>query len=48
MAKVWLKVQRSNFGFFATVLSYVDKDNVNTREVLVFVEITTKYVIKLL
>ena len=32
--------------FFAAVLSYMDKDNVDTREVQVFVAITAIYVIK--
>ena len=32
--------------FFAAVLSYMDKDNVDRREVQVFVAITAIYVIK--
>ena len=35
-----------NYGFFAVVLSYMDKDNVVTLEVKVFAGITTKCVIK--
>ena len=35
-----------DYGFFAAVLSLMDKDNVDKREVQVFVRITTKYVMK--
>ena len=35
-----------NYGFFAVVLSYMDKDNVVTLEVKVFAGISTKCVIK--
>ena len=35
-----------DYGFFAVVLSYMDKDNVVTLEAKVFAGINTKYVIK--
>ena len=50
MAKGCLDVQKEilarDYGFFAIVLSYMDKDNVVTLEVKVFAGINTKYVIK--
>ena len=49
MAKGCLDVQKEilarDYGFFAIVLSYMDKDNVVTLEVKVFAGINSKYVI---